>query len=61
MKIKTSKGGIIRFTAENKSDSIHLLELLENAAGLGNDPERLSVKKRAELENDQKKGAKDGN
>lgn len=52
MKIKKLAGGAIRFTAENKKDSLSLLEFLENAAGRGNDPNRLSVKKRKELEID---------
>lgn len=59
MKIKKLGGGAIRLTAENEKDSLSLLEFLENAAGRGDDPERLSVKKRKELE--MEKEVKDGN
>lgn len=55
MKIKKLGGGAIRLTAENKKDSLSLLEFLENAAGRGNDPDRLSIKKRQELESENKK------
>lgn len=59
MKIKKLGGGAIRVSAENKEDSLSLLEFLENAAGRGNDSNRLSVKKRAELERE--KEDKNGN
>ncbi len=49
MKVKKNKNGIIKMTAESKEDSLHLLEFLENAAGQGENPERHSLKSRAEL------------
>jgi len=50
MIIKKSKGGVIKMTAQGKGDSIKLLEILEDMAGRGNDPDRASVKRRQEHE-----------
>lgn len=50
MKIKKSKNGTIKMSAQSPEDSLQLLELVEKMAGRGDDPDRLSLKKRAELE-----------
>lgn len=43
MKVKRSKDGSIKMTAENKHDSLDLLKFLERAAGRGDDPNRMSL------------------
>lgn len=50
MKITRTKGGIIKMTAESKKDSLNLLQFVENAAGRGSDPNRLSLKKQMQME-----------
>jgi hypothetical protein len=50
MIIKKSKSGIIKMTAQGKGDSIKLLEIVEDMAGRGSDPDRASVKMRQEHE-----------
>jgi hypothetical protein len=50
MKIKKSKTGNIRMTAENEVDSLLMLELVESWAGQENNPARASIKKRKDLE-----------